>query len=293
MAVFERILGIVLPVLVVVLAGYLYARKVDPDMRATNKLTLDLLVPLLVFSALAGKDFDLVSYRWLLLGSLAIVVGSGLLAWPIARLLKVDLRTFLPPMMFNNCGNMGLPLAVLAFGPAALGPAVALFVVSNTLHFTLGPYIVSHHTHLRSLVRSPIIWATVAGTAVALAHLQVPDIVLVPAKLLGDATIPLMLFSLGCRMTSVSLRGWQVGLAGAIVCPLVGLAVALPLAHWLPMSPMERGLLFVFAALPPAVLNFLVAEQYRQEPDRVASIVLLGNIGALVFVPLGLYLGLD
>ena len=125
MAVFERILGIVLPVLAVVLAGYVYARRVRPDMRATNKLTLDVLVPLLVFSALAAKDFDLLSYRWLLLGSFAIVVGSGLLAWPIARGLKADPRTFVPPMMFNNCGNMGLPLAVLAFGPDALGPAVA------------------------------------------------------------------------------------------------------------------------------------------------------------------------
>ena len=55
MAVFERILGIVLPVLAVVLAGYVYARRVRPDMRATNKLTLDVLVPLLVFSALAAN----------------------------------------------------------------------------------------------------------------------------------------------------------------------------------------------------------------------------------------------
>lgn len=293
MALFERIFGIVLPVLVIVLAGYVYARKVDPDMRATNRLLLDVLVPLLVFSALASKDFDLLGYRWLLLASLAIVIGSGLLAWPVARLMGVDIRTFLPPMMFNNCGNMGLPLAVLAYGQAALGPAVALFVVSNTLHFTLGPYIVSHHANLRVLARSPIIWATVVGAAVALARVSVPDVVLVPAKLLGDATIPLMLFSLGCRMTSVSLRGWQIGVAGAVVCPLAGLAIALPLARWLPLGEMERGLMFVFAALPPAVLNFLVAEQYRQEPDKVAAIVLLGNIGALVFVPLGLYLGLS
>ena len=292
MELIERIGGIVLPVLVIVLAGYVYARRYAPDMRSTNKLTLDVLVPLLVFSALAAKDFDLLGSRWLLLGSLVIVIGSGLLAWPIARLLGSDIRTFLPPMMFNNCGNMGLPLAVLAFGPAALGPAVALFVVSNTLHFTLGPYIVSHHANLRVLTRSPIIWATVVGTIVALGHWSVPGVIMVPAKMLGDATIPLMLFSLGCRMTSVSLKGWQIGVAGAIACPAVGLLIALPLAHWLPLAPMERGLLFVFAALPPAVLNFLVAEQYRQEPDKVASIVLIGNIGALVFVPLGLYLGL-
>jgi hypothetical protein len=40
------------------------------------------------------------------------------------------------------------------------------------------------------------------------------------------------------------------------------------------------------------VLNFMVAEQFRQEPARVASIVLIGNTLAVVFVPIGLTLAL-
>ena len=39
--------------------------------------------------------------------------------------------------------------------------------------------------------------------------------------------------------------------------------------------------------MPPAVLNFMVAEQYRQEPAKVASIVLIGNAMAVIFVPIG------
>ena len=49
-------------------------------------------------------------------------------------------------------------------------------------------------------------------------------------------------------------------------------------------------MLLVFGALPPAVLNFLFAERYRQEPQRVASIVLIGNLAALFFLPLALAL---
>ena len=49
-------------------------------------------------------------------------------------------------------------------------------------------------------------------------------------------------------------------------------------------------MLLVFGALPPAVLNFLFAERYKQEPQRVASIVLIGNIAALIFLPLALAL---
>ena len=55
-----------------------------------------------------------------MLGAVGIVLGSGLLAWPVARLLHVDYRTFVPPMMFNNCGNIGLPLAVLALRRAGI-----------------------------------------------------------------------------------------------------------------------------------------------------------------------------
>ena len=50
----------------------------------------------------------------------------------------------------------------------------------------------------------------------------------------------------------------------------------------------DAAMLFVFGALPPAVLNFLFAERYRQEPQRVASIVLIGNLAALIFLPLAL-----
>ena len=44
------------------------------------------------------------------------------------------------------------------------------------------------------------------------------------------------------------------------------------------------------AALPPGVLNYMIAERYNQEPTRVASIVLIGNIGAIVWMPLALAL---
>jgi len=33
----------------------------------------------------------------------------------------------------------------------------------------------------------------------------------------------------------------------------------------------------LFAALPPAVLCFMAAEKYEQEPDKVAAIVLMAT----------------
>ncbi len=52
---------------------------------------------------------------------------------------------------------------------------------------------------------------------------------------------------------------------------------------------MQDDQLLLFAALPPAVLNYLIAERYDQEPEQVATLVLIGNLGSLVAVPVALY----
>ena len=54
----------------------------------------------------------------------------------------------------------------------------------------------------------------------------------------------------------------------------------------------QTGLLILFGCLPPAVLNFMVAEQFKCEPAKVASIVLVGNVMSIVFVPIGLAIAL-
>jgi len=289
-----RIVSIITPVILIILIGWLYGRKAHPDMAGINRATLEVIAPLLVVSAFASKDFVLADQLVLLACAVVIVLGSGVLAWVVARALGADPRTFVPPMMFNNCGNMGLPLSVFAFGPAGLAPAVALFAASNLLHFTVGLKIVDRHASMARIARNPMVLATIVGVALALVRpwFSLPEPVHESVKMLGDATVPLMLFALGVRMKDVSLRNWGMGVMGAVVCPLAGIVVALVLVRLVPMSDLQRGLLFVFAALPPAVLNFLVADRFRQEPDQVASIVLLGNLAAVLFVPVGLYLGL-
>jgi predicted permease len=288
----ERILGIILPVFSIIVLGWAYARRVKPDMTMVNRLSMNILAPALIFSALASKDFDLAANRMLLVGSIGVVLGSGALAWPFARLMHASPRTFVPPMMFNNCGNMGLPLAVLAYGAAGFSPMVALFTISNLLHFTLGTWIVDHHAKFGNLARNPMVISTVLGFAFAVLHPPLPEWLSVAIKLVGDALIPMMLLSLGVRLYEVSFDDWRIGVVGGLVCPLTGIAIAALLASLLELDSNQQGLLILFGSLPPAVLNFMVAEQYAQEPGKVASIVLIGNLLSIVFVPLGLTLAL-
>ncbi|TFW07522.1 AEC family transporter [Oxalobacteraceae bacterium OM1] len=300
MQAFERILGIILPVFIIIAVGYGYGRlrgsTVRADMSAVNRVSMDVLCPLLVFTALASKDFDLARNGMLILAGVLISLGSGLLAWPVARMFGYDVRSFVPPMMYNNCGNMGLPLAVLAFGPTGLSAAVALFMACNLIYFSVGIKIIESgrdkHTPMWKFLASPMMVSMMIGMLFAVFHVTLPAPLMQALKMLGDACIPIMLFSLGVRMLDVNFKSWHIGLVGAIVCPVAGLAFAWLLDTVLPLTPDQRGQMYLFASLPPAVFCFMIAEQYRQEPDKVASIVLLGNVAALVFVPLGLWLGL-
>ena len=158
--------------------------------------------------------------------------------------------------------------------------------------FTLGAWIIDHHARFARLLRNPMVWSTVAGFAFAVARPPLPEWIAVAFKLVGDGLIPLMLLSLGVRLIDIDLKDTRLGIVGGIVCPLTGLTMAAVLAPLLDMSPTQTGLLYLFGALPPAVLNFMVAEQYRQEPGKVASIVLVGNVMSVLFIPVGLALAL-
>lgn len=301
MQVLERILGIILPVFGIIALGYGYARlrgdAVRADMTAVNRVSMDVLCPLLIFTALAAKDFDIAHNGTLILAGVLISLGSGLLAWPVARLLGYDVRSFVPPMMYNNCGNMGLPLAVLAFGTAGLPAAVALFMAANLVYFSVGIKIIETgegrpHTPFWRFMISPMMIAMMLGMLFAVTHIALPAPVARALGMLGEACIPIMLFALGVRMLDVSFKSWHIGLVGAVMCPVTGLVMAWLLDLMLTLTPAQRGQMYLFAALPPAVFCFMVAERYKQEPDKVASIVLLGNLAALLFVPVGLWMGL-
>jgi predicted permease len=281
-----RITAILFPIFAIVALGYWYGRRHDPEMAVANRLNMDIFVPALVFAALAGRTFTPAEDLPLAAGAVLVLAGCGLLAWPAARLLGLPWKTFVPPMMFNNSGNIGIPLAVLAWGETALPAAVILFMVENLLHFSLGARMLDANARLLTLWRIPAVGATFAGLAVSLLGLQVWGPLLSALQMLGDIAIPLLLFALGVRMKTIRFTDIGAPLVGAFLRPALGVAIAWCAAQLLGLGARDTAMLIVFGALPPAVLNFLFAERYRQEPERVASIVLLGNLAAVLVLPL-------
>lgn len=284
-----QVFEIVFPIVAIVLVGYLYARRFRPDMASATRLNLEIFIPALIFSVLSGEGFELGRYAELAIAATLVVLGSGLLAWPLARWFGYPARVFLPPMMFNNSGNMGLPLALFAFGEAALPAAMILFLVENTLHFTVGNAMLTGHVNPIRLLRMPMLVATLGGLIVAVMELRVPGPIHEAIQLLGEIAIPLMLFALGVRMTGIDLSDWRIGALGALVCPAAGLLMAAAVMLVLPMPASQVSQLWLFAALPPAVVNFMLAERYAVGPRQVAAIVLMGNLASLLIIPVVIY----
>ena len=287
-----RIVSIVFPILAIVLVAYCYGRRNPVDMGVANRLNMEFFLPALIFMALASKSFNLVDNLACAIGSAIVVIGSGLLAWPLARLLGFNPRTLVFPSMVHNVGNMGLPLLLLTFGDQALGPAVVILLVVNFIQFSLGIWILSGRFSIAMLWREPLLAAALLGVGVSLSGITIWPPLMVAVKLLGDISIGLMIFSLGIRLSTARLNAWGIGIAGAVITPLAGMTVAWLVGEFGGLSQLDRDILFVAGALPPAVSFFILAERYRQEPDKVASIVLIGNASAIFFIPLALALRL-
>jgi len=281
-----RIVAIIFPVFSIVVLGYLYARfRRDTDMASGNRINMDVFVPALIFDTLSASNYALSDYLLLTMGGAVVVLGSGLIAWPVARLFGYQWKTFVPPMMFNNSGNMGVPLIILTFGSAALPAAVLLLAAENFLHFLLGQQMITQRWSIKIVFQNPMIVATILGIGVSVAGIVLPEFLRLPIHMLGQISIPLLLFSLGVRMLSIDLKDWRIGAMGALICPLSGLMIGLLFVQLVPLSSEHRSMLLLFSALPPAVLNFLVAERFNQEPQRVASIVLIANFASILVIP--------
>jgi predicted permease len=290
LAIALRIISILAPIILIVAVGFWYGRKHDPEMSSANRLNMDVFVPALILGAMAGRDFEPAAYVKLAIAAGSLLLVCGALAWLVARALRLPWRTFVPPMMFNNSANIGIPLALLTWGETALPAAIVLYSVSNVLHFSLGVHMLDPHARLRTLWQHPTLLAIVTGLTISLLDIRLWRPLVEALQMLGNVAVPLLLFALGVRMKHVEFNAISVPLLSAVLRPVLGMCLAWVLGQALSLDGRESAMLIVFGALPPAVMNFLFAERYQQDPRTVATFVLVGNLAAVVMLPVALVL---
>lgn len=281
-----RIFEITFPIFAIVAAGLFYAKKFRPDMALPNRLNMDIFIPCLLFSVLIERGGVADLFGGLALAITLVILLSGLVSLIAARLFQIDPRSLCPPIMFANAGNLGLPLVVLSFGEAALPAAVICFIVCNFLHITLGRYLLNRQSNIQKVFFSPLILAVVLALILSLLQMKVSQTLLEPIRMLGNIAVPLLLFALGVRLIDIKMSEWKIGLSVVLLAPICGVAIVFLITPFIDLTRLEQGVLFLFGALPPAVMNFIFAEHYNQEPSKVAAMVLFGNAFAVISIPM-------
>jgi len=285
-----KIASITLPIFTLVLVGFLYSRSVKPDLGGANKLVVDIALPVLIFISLSAKSFDPISALSFTGASIVLILLTGLTAWPFAKLSGATVQAFLPCAMFTNVGPIGIPLIALAYGPEGMAPAVVLLVISNILHFTLGAGVMSGKVDWRMVYANPLVWSTVLGVASSQLQITLPEWIQTSCTMIGSVLVPMMLMSLGARLASSQVADVWVGVRSGVLILIIRLSAVLIALWFIPLQGLERGALILFACLPSAVFNFMLADKFQVEPNKVASTVIVGHLLSMAFLPIGIWL---
>jgi hypothetical protein len=285
--VFEQLVSIIAPVLISAAIGYVWAYKGHPfNTEMVTHLVTTVGVPCLVFTTLVNVDIELDALGRMAGASVATVVAMALVGALILKAWGKPIRAFLPSVVFPNTGNMGLPLALLAFGDSGMALAVAYFTVCIIFQFTLGVALSAGVMSVQALLRVPTIYAMAIALAFKASGTPVPDWAGNTIHILSGFTIPLMLITLG-----ISLQQLKVGqfLTSAVVAALrlcLGFAAALAIGWALDFHGPMLGVLVLQSTMPVAVFNYLFAQRYNTEPQAVAGAVVLSTVISFVTLPM-------
>ena len=282
-----EVVQVVAPVFLLAAIGWVWVRgKWSYDVEFVTRLSMTLSVPCLIFMALVRSDVDPGLLRDTVLASLVAYGAVGGIFWGLVRVLGLDMATYWAPLTFGNTGNLGLPVALFAFGQAGFDFAVVIFAVMAIVSFTFGVWVVAGGGSPLNAVREPLVWGTVAGSAFLLLGWTVPDWIGNSLDLVGQMAIPLMLITLGVAIARLKPRGlgraFWLCLVKLAVCTVVPLAVGLALG----LPAVALGVLVLQVATPVAVTSYMLAAKYSARPDEVAGLVVVSTLLSVPAIPL-------
>lgn len=266
-------------------------------------------IPALLFRTMARIDLG-DAVPWALWGSYYL---ASLSVWIIAvivsrRVASLNEAGGAPAGMSSTFGNlvlMGIPLAYVYFGEAALIPAaliVAIHAPAQWFGGTLwaewsgraqGQGLAATFGELaQNLLKNPIIMSLVAGLAWNLSGFALPELADKTIELLGQAGVPTALFALGLSIAAYSFRGQAAGVATILTLKMLVMpAIVWVLVHYVfALSPLTAAIVVLFAGLPPGVNAYLFAERCNASVAPVSGAVALGTAISVATVPLALWL---
>jgi len=282
-----ELFNIVAPVLVCAAIGFTWARLGLPfETPFVTSLVTNIAAPCLILATLTKLNVSAEAFGQMAgAGALALLIFM-VVAAAVLKAAKLSLHSFLPAMMFGNTGNMGLPLALFAFGETGLALGIAFFAVNAVAQFTLGALISSGSMSLGRLVRTPVLWAVSVALVSMFSGVKPPTFIASTLTLLGNIAIGLMLLALGVSLARLKVRSLGRTFGLAVFRLAMGFGVGLGLTYVLGLEGAQRGVVILACSMPVAVFNYLFAQRYGREAEEVASVIVTSTLISFATLPL-------
>ncbi|AFO86135.1 AEC family transporter [Phaeobacter inhibens] len=293
-----------LPFFAIIGLGYWAGRSRFFSEQATASLTKFVFYfPLsaMIFRFAANLSFSEIFDIRLILGYLLGTMAVYILTTAVALLRRLDMQTAAVEAQcaaIGNVGFLGLPMMVLLFGPASVGPMMLILSVDLVVFSSLIVVLINVGRGSgfggdtlrlvgRGLLHNPMILSICAGLIWSALALPIPTPANAFLSLLGDAATPGALFAIGASLASKSAERVQIAswlsFAKLVLHPA---AVALCLLLLIPVDPYAAAVAIAAAALPVAGNVYMLAQHYGVAPHRASAAILLSTTLSILTLPM-------
>lgn len=288
---FNEMLAIIAPIVISVMAGVCWGKS-GQEFPADfiSRLVMNIGTPCLIVGAMSKVELQPAMIGQVALATALMMLAMGLLGWALLRTCKLDIATYLPPLVFPNNGNMGLPLCLFAFGQTGLALALGSFMVMLVATFTVGLLLVATDEgnlwrRMAAIGKQPVIYAMALSVVLLLTDTQVPRWLGNTLDLLGGIAIPLMTLALGVSLASLKIHSLRRSVFFSLLRILGGLSLGWLACELLDITGVARSVVLLQSAMPVAVFNYLLALRYKHNPQEVATMVLVSTLMAFIGLP--------
>lgn len=274
------------PIFVITAIGYLFGRSsIRLETQTLSALVILVATPALIFNALTSLHVSLDTLSTMAGAALLCLAISGGLALIALRFSHKPLSSFLPPLMFPNSGNIGLPLVILAFGDEGALLGVAYFFVIALAQHSIGFSIYAGSFQPKTLLRQPLFYSVIAVLLVTWFAIPVPQLILTTTQMLGGMMVPAMLLLLGLSLASMKVSDLAPALLIATGRLVIGAVSAIVVIWMLDLRGVPAGVVFLLATMPTAIVNYIFAQRFDRNPEQVAGTIVVSTIMTFICLP--------
>ena len=296
MEIYIKLFEVLFPVFFVVGIGY-YLGKTNPKIDTTfiTSFAANIGTPAMVIYAITstGINFEIFrDYFWYYLLAIGLFALVGI--FTLYLLKTKDIIRELPPLIFPNTGNMGLPICMFAYGSKGLGVSASITSLIILCHFTLGVFLADRKFNLNVILKNPPFYAIIFSAIMLFYGIKMPVFVVNTTEWLMYVTIFLILMSLGIALTRLKVFSLSNALISSFTRMIIGPAIGFLLIFIFDLKGFAAGVLLIQCSMPSAVLNYLVGSIYSPKKivDSIASTIVVSTLISFVTIPIVVYIAL-